>query len=73
MYIELLTSLDWCTLKLQHRPHWGLEKVVPKEYWIEFSRLVVRWGQNIRQPLSFKTTPAEIIKIAKEAKAKKNK
>ncbi len=70
---RIANQLGLVHTKTPAQTHRELEKVVPKEYWIEFSRLVVRWGQNIRQPLSFKTTSAEIIKIAKEAKAKKNK
>lgn len=29
-----------------------LERIVPKEYWNEYSRLLVTWGQNICVPIS---------------------
>ena len=29
-----------------------LERIVPKEYWSEYSRLLVTWGQNICVPIS---------------------
>lgn len=29
-----------------------LEKILPKEYWIEWNRLMVMWGQNICVPIS---------------------
>jgi len=30
----------------------ALEKILPKEYWIEFNYLLVIWGQNICVPIS---------------------
>lgn len=30
----------------------SLERILPKEYWNEYSRLVVTWGQNICGPIS---------------------
>lgn len=29
-----------------------LEKIVPKQYWREYSRLLVTWGQNVCVPIS---------------------
>lgn len=29
-----------------------LERIIPKEYWNEYSRLLVTWGQNICVPIS---------------------
>jgi endonuclease-3 len=30
----------------------ALKKILPKEYWIEWNRLLVMWGQNICVPIS---------------------
>ena len=30
----------------------ALEKILPKEYWIEWNQLLVMWGQNICVPIS---------------------
>lgn len=30
----------------------ALMKLLPREYWIEFNHLIVRWGQNICVPIS---------------------
>ena len=30
----------------------ALQKIIPKEYWIEYTKLMVTWGQNICVPIS---------------------
>jgi len=30
----------------------ALKKVLPKKYWVEFNKLLVKWGQNICVPIS---------------------
>ena len=29
-----------------------LKKILPQEYWIEFNKLLVMWGQNVCVPIS---------------------
>ena len=68
---RVANQLGLVATKTAAQTHKALEKIVPKNYWIEFSRLLVKWGQNIRQPLTPKTTPAEIIRIAHKARTSK--
>jgi len=41
----------------------ALKKLLPKEQWIEFNRLLVMWGQNICVPISPKCSECAIVNL----------
>lgn len=42
-----------------------LERLIPKEYWNEYSRLIVTWGQNVCGPISPLCTRCALFKECK--------
>lgn len=42
-----------------------LERLIPKEYWNEYSRLIVTWGQNICGPISPLCSQCDLYKECK--------
>lgn len=43
----------------------ALKKVLPKQYWTEYNRLMVMWGQNICVPLSPKCSQCALYALCK--------
>lgn len=49
---RLANRLGWVSTRNPEATERELQKIVPKEYWIELNHLFVMWGQNICVPLS---------------------
>ena len=43
----------------------ALKKVLPQEYWGEWSRLLVMWGQNVCVPISPKCSTCPLLRVCK--------
>lgn len=46
---RISNSLGLVRTKTPVQTEQELEKIIPKEYWIEWNNLLVMWGQNIRR------------------------
>jgi endonuclease-3 len=44
--------LGWVKTRDPHSTEEALEKIIPKNYWIELNTLLVTFGQNICVPVS---------------------
>ena len=51
----------------------ALEKLLPKEYWIEWNPLIVKWGQNICVPISPKCSECAIYNLCQRVGVKKHR
>jgi endonuclease III len=49
---RISNRLGIVTTKTPEETEAALREIIPQEYWIEWSRLLVMWGQNICVPLS---------------------
>ena len=50
-----------------------LKKIIPKDYWIEFNRLLVMWGQNVCVPVSPKCSVCAIASVCSRKGVLKNR
>ncbi|MCA9769798.1 endonuclease III [Candidatus Dependentiae bacterium] len=51
----------------------ALKKLLPKEYWIEYNRLLVMWGQNICVPITPFCSICPIADLCAKRGVKKNR
>jgi endonuclease-3 len=49
---KISNRLGLVSTKTPDQTEWALKKILPQQYWIEYNRLLVVWGQNICVPLS---------------------
>ncbi len=49
---RISNRLGLITTKTPEETEHALEKKLPKNYWIEWNKLLVKWGQNICTPIS---------------------
>ena len=50
-----------------------LKRVLPKKYWIEYNRLLVKWGQNICVPVSPFCSKCAIFRLCDRVGVKKSR
>ena len=51
----------------------ALEKILPKEYWIEWNQLLVMWGQNICVPISPYCSKCPVFNLCKRVDVTKSR
>lgn len=51
----------------------ALQKLLPKEYWIDYNRLLVMWGQNICVPISPFCSRCAIADLCPRVEVKKSR
>jgi len=49
---RISNRLGLVSTKTTEQTELELKKIVPKDYWVEYNRLLVQWGQNICVPIS---------------------